>query len=202
MRDGIRAMVEAGGHEVVGVSEEPNSALADIVRLAPALVLLDLHLAEGRSGLELLTEIRRRALPVRTLILTMSAQPRDVATAVQLGAAGYLLKNSPRADLMNAIDTVVAGRRYLGPEVGELAAQALTSGSELDLLRLLSPRERQIIAMVVRGQTSTVIGKTLHLSPRTVDTYRSRVMSKVGVSDLASLVRFAIRTGLIDVDGA
>ena len=195
-------MVEAGGHEVVGVSEEPNSALADIVRLAPALVLLDLHLAEGRSGLELLTEIRRRALPVRTLILTMSAQPRDVATAVQLGAAGYLLKNSPRADLMNAIDTVVAGRRYLGPEVGELAAQALTSGSELDLLRLLSPRERQIIAMVVRGQTSTVIGKTLHLSPRTVDTYRSRVMSKVGVSDLASLVRFAIRTGLIDVDGA
>ena len=202
MRDGIRAMVEAGGHEVVGVSEEPNSALADIVRLAPALVLLDLHLAEGRSGLELLTEIRRRALPVRTLILTMSAQPRDVATAVQLGAAGYLLKNSPRADLINAIDTVLAGRRYLGPDVGELAAQALTSGGELDLLRLLSPRERQIIAMVVRGQTSTVIGKTLHLSPRTVDTYRSRVMSKVGVSDLASLVRFAIRTGLIDVDGA
>ena len=201
MRDGIRAMVEAGGHEVVGVSEEPNSALADIIRLDPALVLLDLHLAEGRSGLELLTEIRRRALPVRTLILTMSAQPRDVAKAVQLGAAGYLLKNSPRADLMKAIDTVLAGRRYLGPDVGELAAQALTEDNEVDLLALLSPRERQIIAMVVRGQTSTVIGKTLHLSPRTVDTYRSRVMSKVGVSDLASLVRFAIRTGLIDVDG-
>ena len=201
MRDGIRAMVEAGGHEVVGVSEEPNSALADIIRLDPALVLLDLHLAEGRSGLELLTEIRRRALPVRTLILTMSAQPRDVAKAVQLGAAGYLLKNSPRADLMKAIDTVLAGRRYLGPDVGELAAQALTEDNEVDLLALLSPRERQIIAMVVRGQTSTVIGKTLHLSPRTVDTYRSRVMSKVGVSDLASLVRFAIGTGLIDVDG-
>jgi two-component system, NarL family, invasion response regulator UvrY len=201
VRDGLRAMLEAGGHTVVGVADEPARALAEVLQLAPDLLLLDLNLAQGGSGLDLLTELRRRALPVRTLVLTISARPQDVATAVQLGAAGYLLKNSSRADLLAAIEAVMSGKSVLGRDVGELALRALQGDHEADRLALLSPRERQILAMVVRGQTSPAIGERLHLSPNTVDTYRSRIMVKLGLDDLPALVRFAIRAGVIDTDG-
>jgi len=131
----------------------------------------------------------------------MSAQPRHVAEAMRLGASGYVLKGAPRAELLEAVAAVLAGRRYLGPEVAALAVQGLTGGAESDLLAELSPRERQIVTLVVRGQSSAVIGEQLHLSPKTVDTYRSRLMAKLGVADVPALVRFAIRTGLIDADG-
>ncbi len=200
VRDGLRAMLEAGGYSVVGEADDPTTALADLLRLQPDLMLLDLSLA-SRSGFELLTEVHRRGLAVRCLVLTMSAQPRHVAEAMRLGAAGYLLKGSPRAELLRAIDVVAGGKRYLGLEVADLAVQALTATDEVDLLAGLSPRERQIIRLVVSGQSSTAIGNALHLSPKTVDTYRSRLMAKLGVGDVTALVRFAIRTGLIDADG-
>ena len=200
VRDGLRAMLEAGGYEVVGEAADPTVALAQLLKLEPDLLLLDLSL-ESRSGFELLTEIKRRALPVRCVVLTMSAQPRHVAEAIRLGAAGYLLKGSPRKELLLAIDAVSNGKHHLGPEVAELAVQALSADNEVDLLAELSPRERQIITLVVKGQSSTMIGQQLHLSPKTVDTYRSRLMAKIGVSDVTALVRFAIRTGLIDADG-
>ena len=90
MRDGLRAVLQASGYRVVGESADPTLALADLQRLTPALLLLDLHLGE-RSGLELLTELQRRRLPTRTIVLSMSAQPRHVAEALRLGASGYVL---------------------------------------------------------------------------------------------------------------
>ncbi len=200
VRDGLRAMLEAGGYEVVGEAADPTVALGEVLRLNPDLLLLDLSL-DQHSGFELLTEIHRRELPVRCIVLTMSAQPRHVADAMRLGAAGYLLKGSPRAELMRAIDEVSRGRRHLGPEVAELALQALTADPVDDPLSQLSPRERQIIVRVVQGQSSAAIGAALHLSPKTVDTYRSRLMTKLGVGDVTALVRFAIRAGLIDAQG-
>jgi DNA-binding NarL/FixJ family response regulator len=200
VRDGLRAMLESAGYQVVGEASEPTAALAEVSRLQPNLLLLDLSLGT-RSGLELLTELQRRDLPVRCLVLTMSAQPRHVAEAMRLGAWGYILKGSPRGELLRAIDAVASGRRHLGPEVADLAVRALTATNEADLLAGLSPRERQIIVMVVNGQTSPAIGEQLHLSPKTIDTYRSRLMAKLGVGDLTALVRYAIRSGLIDADG-
>ncbi len=200
LRDGIRAMLEAEGHEIVGEAADITTALADVMRLLPELVLLDLNLQDC-SGLELLAEAQRRALAVRFLVLTMSSQPRHVADAVRLGAAGYILKGSARVELLRAINAVLGGRRYLGSDAAELAAQALTAPADADPLATLSPRERQIITMVVKGQSSPMIGKQLHLSPKTVDTYRGRLMAKLGCNDLPALVRLAIRTGLIDADG-
>jgi len=200
LRDGLRAMLAAGNHDVVGEAAEPTAALADLTRLKPDLLLLDLSLG-SRSGLELLAEIQKRSLPVRSVMLTMSAQPRHVAEALRLGASGYVLKGASRTELMNAIDAVAMGKRYLGPEVADLAVQALTAEPDDNPLAELSPRERQIIAMVVNGLSSPMIGVQLHLSPKTVDTYRSRLMAKLGVADVTALVRFAIRHGLIDADG-
>ena len=200
MREGLRALLEAKGYEVVGESADLTAALADLVRLRPEVVLLDLNLG-GRSGFELLVEIQRRHLPTRCVVLSMSAQPRDVAEALRLGANGYVLKGSPGSDLLQAIEVAVQGKRHLGSEVMGLALEVFTQVDEVDPLATLSPRERQIITMVVNGQSSARIGLELHLSPKTVATYRSRLMAKLSVSDLAGLVRLAVRFGLIDADG-
>lgn len=197
LREGLRAVLEAAGHRVIGESDHPGTALGELQRLQPGVLVLDLSLGD-RSGFELLTELHKRGLPTRAIVLTMSAQPHHVAEALRLGAAGYVLKGSPSAELLRAIDNVTQGRRHLGTEVAELAVQALSGAPDGDPLASLSPRERQIIAMVVRGASSAAIGEQLHLSPKTVDTYRSRLMQKLGVPDLAALLRFAVRNGLID----
>ncbi|MFM2034963.1 MAG: hypothetical protein RL459_228 [Pseudomonadota bacterium] len=196
MRAGLASLLQAWGHQVVGESDDPTSALAQVQRLRPEVLLLDLNLG-NRSGFELLGELQRRRLPTRCVVLTMSAQPRHVAEALRMGALGYVLKGSAGEDLAAAIEAAVAGRRHMGAEVADLAVQSFTQEGD-DPLASLSPRERQIIAMVVKGSSSTEIGLELHLSPKTVATYRSRLMAKLGVGDVPALVRFAIRSGLVD----
>lgn len=198
VRDGLHVVLESAGHDVVGEADAPTAALADVVRLAPDIVLLDLRLGQ-RSGFELLAEIQRRALGVRVIVLTMSIQPRDVAEALRYGAAGYLLKGSSGAELLHAVATVARHGQYLSPEAAAFAAAESADGAERSGERL-SPRERQILAMVARGASSQAIGEALHLSPKTVDTYRSRLMAKLGLADVAAIVRWAIREGVVDVD--
>ena len=201
MREGLRALLVAKGYEVVGESADPTEALADLQRLRPDVLLLDLHL-NGRSGFEILSELQRRHLPTRCIVLTMSAQPRHVAEALRMGASAYVLKGSAGSDLMSAIEAAVHGKKHLGADVADLALQVFTQQDHEDPLGTLSPRERQIITMVVNGQSSTEIGAELHLSSKTVATYRSRLMAKLGVSDVAGLVRLAVRLKLIDADDA
>ncbi len=199
MRDGLRAVLEGAGHHVVGESDQPTPALADIVRLVPTVVLLDLHLSH-RSGFELLEQLQRRKLSTRTILLTMSAQPRHVAEAMRLGAFGYVLKGSPSRDVLDAVEAVSQGRKYLGTGVAELAVEGLMGDTAPSSIESLSAREQQVILLVVRGMTSVAIGEQLHLSPKTVESYRSRLMAKLGVGDLPALVRLAIREGLISAD--
>jgi DNA-binding NarL/FixJ family response regulator len=99
---------------------------------------------------------------------------------------------------MGAIEAAVQHKKYLGPNVAQLAIEVLTQPQDHDPMGTLSPRERQIITMVVNGQSSSAIGLALHLSPKTVATYRGRLMAKLGVHDVPSLVRLAVRRGLID----
>ena len=197
LRDGLHALLESAGHQVVGASMDPTQAVAEAQQRQAQVMLLDLGLGE-RSGFEVLQELRRRDAPVRAIVLTMSAQPRHVAQAVRLGAAGYVLKDAGAAELMLAIDTVAVGRRFFGPQVADLALQSLTGDAPADPFAILSPRERQIVTMVVNGLSSAAIGAHLHLSPKTVDTYRSRVMAKLGVSGVTALVRLAVREGLVE----
>ncbi len=197
MRDGLAAVLGAAGHEILGGTGDPTQALADIQRLAPDVLLLDLHLGP-RSGFELLEELARRRIPVRTLVLTMSSQPRHVAEALRLGAMGYLLKGAPSAELLQGIAAVAAGRRHVSGDVADLAVLGMATRDEAGAMDRLSVRERQMVSLVVRGHSSAEIGQMLHLSPKTVDSYRSRLMAKLGVGDVPALVRFAIRTGVID----
>lgn len=199
LRDGLKAVLEDAGHRVVGESADPTAALAEIVRLAPSVVLLDLHLGL-RSGFELLELLVQRKAPSRVVMLTMSAQPRHVAEAMRLGAFGYVLKGSPAREVLEAVEAVAGGRKHLGGPVAQLAVEGLTQAEDNNPLAALSVRERQVIQLVVQGHTSAAIGEQLHLSPKTVESYRSRLMAKLGVSDLPALVRLAIREGLISAD--
>lgn len=199
MRDGLRVVLEAAGHEVIGEAAGPTPALADLGRLRPDVVLLDLRLGQ-RSGFELLAEFQRRGMKLRVIVLTMSDQPRHVAEALRLGASGYLLKGSASSEVLQAVEAVADGRRYLSPQAAEFAASVLTGGDERADEEALSPRERQILLMVAQGQSSSTIGEALHLSPKSVDTYRSRLMKKLGLHDIAGVVKWALREGLISLD--
>lgn len=199
LRDALVALLQARGHVVVGQASDPELALVDLRRLMPDVVLVDLNLGD-RSGFELLTELKRRDMRVKTLVTTMSSRPSDVAEALRLGADGYVLKGSSGDELLEAIEAVLAGKRYFEGRVTELAVQGLTTPSDAAALSALSARERQVVTMVVNGRTSAEIAEELHLSPKTVDSYRSRLMAKVGVKDVQGLVRFALRAGLISAD--
>ena len=199
VRDGLRAALEDAGHHVVGESDQPTQALSEVLRLSPGVVLLDLNLGQ-RSGFEVLEQLHKRKSTARTIVLTMSAQPRHVAEALRLGAAGYVLKGSPASEVLKAVEAVAAGRKHLGPEVAQLAIEVMALDAEPTPIEALSGRERQVIQLVVRGLTSVAISEQLHLSRKTVESYRSRIMAKLGVHDVPALVRLAIREGLISAD--
>ncbi|GAB1389078.1 MAG: DNA-binding response regulator [Rubrivivax sp.] len=195
VREGLRAVLEAAGMTVVGEAGQAGVALDEIAARLPDVVLLDLSLPD-RSGLDLLAQLAQRKLPVRALVLTVSERAWHVAEAVRLGALGYVLKGAPAAEVVKAIREVQNGRNHFGEG---LVAAAAASG---DPIAALSTRERQIMRMVVAGMSSAAIAEELYLSPKTVDTYRSRLMAKLGVHDLANLVRAAVRLGVIDADQA
>ncbi|MCC7151003.1 MAG: response regulator transcription factor [Rubrivivax sp.] len=198
VREGLRAVLEVSGMQVIGEADNIGQGLAEIVARVPDVVLLDLGLPD-RSGLDLLAQLAAQDLPTRVLVLTVSERPWHIAEATRLGAAGYVLKGSTAEEIVKAIGTVVQGRRHFSGSVAARAAEA-ASGQVVDPIAVLSIRERQIMRMVVAGMSSAAIGAELSLSPKTVDTYRSRLMSKLGVHDLANLVRVAVRLGVIDGD--
>lgn len=197
MRDSLKAVLEDAGHRVVGECADPTQALAELQALTPAVLLLDLNLGP-RSGLELLEMLRDRAVDVRTVVLTMSAQPRDIAEARRLGALGYVLKGAPARELLATVDAVLQGRPHLSDDMTRLTAGH--DAAPVAGLAALSPRERQVVLGVVRGLSSAAIGARLHLSPKTVDSYRSRLMVKLGAADVPALVRLTVREGLISAD--
>ena len=196
VRAGLSALLQGAGHSIVGEGQEITQALSEVNRLAPDVLMLDLNL-DGRSGFEVLAEMQRRQMPSRVVVLSMSDQPRDVAEALRLGASGYVLKGSASVELLAAVEAVMQGRRFLGDGLTDIAVQGLTTDTERG--NTLSPRERQILIMVARGKSSAAIGEELHLSPKTVDTYRSRLMAKLELADVPALVRWAIREKLIDL---
>lgn len=196
VREGLRAVLEHAGLRVVGESDQPTQALGDVQRLAPQILLLDLNLGQ-RSGFELLERLQPRKLATRTIVLTMSEQPRDVAQALRLGARGYVRKGSSAREVLAAVQAVASGHDHIAEQAAGLAQGHDDDG---DALAGLSARERQILLLVVRGQTSAAIAGQLHLSPKTVDSYRSRLMSKLGVGDIPALVRLAIREKVISAE--
>lgn len=193
LREGLRALLSSMGDiEVVAEVANGREAVRRALEIAPQVVLMDIGMPD-MNGVEATALLLARLPGVRVIALSMHGDAEHVQRALQAGAAGYLLKESAAAEVVAAVRAVHAGRRYLSIAV---MAHARRRAGTTTPLASLSARERQVLQLVVEGRTSAEIGAALHLSRKTVDTYRSRLMRKLGVDDLPALVKFAIQHGI------
>lgn len=200
IRDGMRLVLEtAGGISVVGSAANGRQAIVECARLAPDVVVLDIAMPE-LNGIEAIESIRIRSPATRVVMLSMHLDSDYVRRALRQGASAYLLKESAGSEVVDAVRSVHAGRRYLSPQVANLIADELAAPAGPSRLDALSTRERHVLQQLAEGHTSAEIAQTLALSPKTIETYRSRLMRKLGMDDLPSLVKFAIKHGLTTLD--
>ncbi len=200
-RAGLRALLELEeGVEVVGEAASGEEAVESALSLRPDVVVMDLSMPGG-GGLQATRRIAALELPVRVLVLTVHAEEEYLVPVVDAGASGYLTKASADRDLMEAIRVVARGEVYLPARATTLLLRQYRrveeEGGDGQGLRDLSAREREVLALTAEGFSSAEIGRKLFISPKTVDTYRGRIMQKLGLNHRSELVRFALRVGLL-----
>lgn len=198
-RAGIRALLEAEGRMVVvGEASSGDEAVDRVRELKPDVVVMDLSMP-GSNGLEATRRIAALELDTKVLVLTVHAEEEYLVPVVEAGASGYLTKTSADNDLIEAIKVVARGEVYLPPKATTLLLQRYKAAESDDSAGLhdLSTREQEVLALTAEGYSSREIGKKLFISPKTVDTYRSRIMDKLGLNHRSELVRFALRVGLL-----
>jgi DNA-binding NarL/FixJ family response regulator len=182
VRDGLRVRLEAvPGFEVVAEADSAAAALAAAQRAAPDLVLMDVGM-KGVNGIEATRRLCAELPALRVLILSMHDNPEYVREAIDAGARGYLLKDRPAEEIVDAIRSVMAGRPYLASGVGAPPAASAA----------LTPREREVLALIAEGLSSREIGERLAMGVRTVETHRTNLRRKLDLPSLAALVRYAI----------
>jgi len=201
VREGLRHVLTAAeGFRVVGEAANATEALGLAETVRPDVVLLDLTMP-GMSGLEAAAELRRRAAGARILVFSMHEQDEYVLEAVRGGADGYILKDAGPAELRAAIRTVGAGGEYFSPAVARRLTAAVrgevATESPRDRLQHLTPREREVLALVTTGNTNREIAARLGISPRTVESHRESLMKKLALRTVADLTRFALQAGLL-----
>lgn len=197
VRAGFREMLaDELGFEFPFEAASGEEALQGLRQHATDVLLLDLSLP-GQSGVDVLRAARQRYDKLRILVLSGFPEDRYALAMIRNGADGYLCKDCTREELVNAIRTVAQGRRYLSPRTAELLAQELTGGGASAPHEKLSDRELQVFLRLARGESVSDIAAILHLSVKTVSTYRSRLLEKLDVSSNAELATYALRHGLI-----
>jgi DNA-binding NarL/FixJ family response regulator len=198
VRDGLRSLLEGGQDlQVIGVAGNGRDAIAEAVRLRPDIVIMDIAMPE-LDGVEATRRILEKCPDTRVLILSMYLSAEHIHRALQAGALGYVLKESAGDEVVEAIRALRAGKRYLSHRITEAVIDDyLRDGSNVSPIDSLSLRERDVLKLVVEGRTNTAIAQALSLSPKTVETYRARIMRKLKVRDTVELVKFAMRHGLI-----
>jgi DNA-binding NarL/FixJ family response regulator len=201
VRDGLQILLEAQPDmEVVGVASNGNEAIDQTKRHLPDIVIMDIAMP-GLNGIDATHRIAETCPETHVLILSMHSTAEHIYRALQAGAAGYLLKESAGAEVVAAVRAACSGKRYLSQKITETVVNDyITERVRASPLDSLSPRERQILQMTAEGRTTADIAKALSLSPKTVETYRSRSMQKLGLSDLSALVKFAIQHGLTTLE--
>ncbi len=197
VRQGLRTLLERQGCQVVAETGDGLEALKLIETHQPRLLLLDLSL-KGLNGLEVLRQARRLARSMRVLVLSMYDDDAYVVEALRSGAMAYVLKGSPVEELVQALEALYQGRRYLSAPLSErLLAQTEEPQDLRDPYETLTNRERQILHLTAEGYTSREIAERLFISPRTVEKHRENLMTKLGLHSQAELIHYAVQRGLI-----
>ena len=200
LRTGLRTLLQSEGDiEVIGEVGEGWEAVELATRLSPDVVVMDLALP-GLGGLDATREIHRRGLKCAVLVLTAQAEERYLFPVLQAGGAGYVRKDVADEELIKAVRIVASGQVYLEPPAQAMLLRGYLNPDDVqvvDAFDNLSPRERQVLQLTAEGYTSRAIGEKLGLSPKSIETYRGRVMDKLDLSDRPSLVRYALEKGLL-----
>lgn len=199
VRAGIRSLVGAmGGVEVVGEASDGHEALRLAQTLRPHVVLMDISMP-GLNGLEATARITRELERVRVIVVSMHASEEYASQAFRAGAAGYLLKDAAPDELERAIHAVARHEMYLSPAVSRHVIEDYRRylAQEPDPLARLTSRQREVLQLVAEGRSSKEIARRLSLSVKTVESHRTGLMDRLDIHDVAGLVRFAVRVGLV-----
>ncbi len=199
VRAGIRSLIQAlPGIQVVAEAGDGREALSLIETHQPDVALLDIAMP-GLNGLEVAAQVADGFPYVRVMILSMHATEEYVLRALRAGAAGYLLKDADTAELELAINAVTRGETYLSPAVSKHVTEYIRRvGEEAhSTLERLTPRQREVLQLVAEGHTTQEIARMMNLSTKTVETHRTQLMERLDIHDIAGLVRYAVREGLV-----
>ncbi len=198
VRDGVKKLLdEEPGDIACGEAGTPDEAVRMALFDDWDAVILDLSFA-GRSGLEVLKELKQLRPRLPVLVLTMHSEEQYARRAFKAGAAGFITKDSPRAELSKAIHKVMEGGRYLSPTLAEKLVLDLDRGIDRPPDQTLSDREFQVMRLIASGKTLSEIAGLLSLSDKTISTYRARLMEKMGMRTNSELIHYAIQNKLVD----
>jgi DNA-binding NarL/FixJ family response regulator len=203
VRAGLRSLVEGvEGATIVAEAENGREALAQVAAQRPDLVIMDITMKE-LNGIEATAQIKAQSPATRVLILSMHSSEEFVKRAIRAGANGYLVKDAAPVELKMAIEAVMRDELYLSPRVSRHVASGLMAGADgaprQSPIDALTVRQREILQMIAEGKSTKEIAFVLDVSVKTVETHRAALMERLGIRDVAGLVVFAIRNGLIDI---
>ena len=195
VRQGLRALLEREGFKVIAEAADGQAALQLAEKLHPEVAVLDLAMPL-LNGLDTAREIQKVSPKTKTILLTMHSEHHYILEGLRSGAKGFVMKTHAAEDLIRAIREAARGGTYLSPEVSDAVVQAYRNETEFPL-DPLSARERQVLQLIAEGKTTKEVATVLGISVKTAETYRTRIMSKLDIHETASLVRYAIRRGLV-----
>jgi DNA-binding NarL/FixJ family response regulator len=208
VRAGIRSLIQnISGVEVIAEANNGRDAIRLIDELIPDLVLLDIAMPE-LNGLEVISRISKDNVVTKIIILSMHTNEEYVVQALKAGASGYLLKDSAPNELEIAVNAVMRGETYLSPAISKhVVDNYLRRISDVsaekekgpDIFKQLTSRQREILQLIAEGNSTKEIANKLNVSIKTVETHRMQLMDRIGIHDVAGLVRYAIRMGIITV---
>ncbi len=205
VREGFKLLIETQPDiRVIGEAGNGRDAVRSVAQLSPDVVVMDIEMPE-MNGIESTDQICSSHPEIKVIILSMYSTSMHIFRAFKAGARGYILKELAGDDIIKAIRTVHSGKVFLCDQISEaILADYVKGGHHMtempDPLAALSAREREILQLLVEGKTNARIAELLFLSPKTVETYRSHLMQKLGINDLPSLVKFAIQQGITSID--
>ena len=200
VRDGLCFLLNAQPDiKVIGTADTGHEAVQLAEKLNPNVAVMDIAMPL-LNGIEATQQITATCPHTRVMVLSIHFTSVHIQRALQAGAMGYLLKESAGEEVVEAIRTVHEGRRYLSSKIAETVVEDYVRQGGGDVLEGLSPRERQVLQLIAEGKTSAEAAQILFLSVKTVETYRSRFMQKLGLKDMTALVKFAIQHGIISLE--
>jgi len=198
IRQGIRQILaDLPGDTTIEEAGSANELLSKIGNTGFDVIILDISMP-GRSGLETLTDIKAKYPSIPVLILSMHPEEQYAFRALKSGASGYLTKGSAPLELIQAVQKVLSGGRYITSSLAEKMADNLLDESDKPLHQQLSNREFEVLCKIAEGKSVNIIADELFISEKTVSTYRSRILEKLNMSSNTELIRYALKEGLIE----